>query len=232
MIEGRLMLNDNDVKIRPFDLENDLNGALVCFNEGFRHIIWPFIDHASPEFNLDCIRWFYKMSRTSFVAEVNGEIHGVLLGAAPFNVKDIISMLSFSFFTILPKVLINAYRFNTLAYKHFSRILYGYSYFLFFHPTCTKVSEITLFTSRKTYRGQGLGRKLMDAYLKTVKTNGLIEATVCTDTAVSYQFYESYGFDRIREFDMKAYKYSIPGESFTGIIYRIAANTEKWPWHI
>ena len=99
MMEGRLMLNDNDVKIRPFDLENDLNGALICFNEGFRHIIWPFIDHASPEFNLDCIRWFYKMSRTSFVAEVNGVIHGVLLGAAPFNVKDIISMLSFSFFS-------------------------------------------------------------------------------------------------------------------------------------
>ena len=88
-------------------------------------------------------------------------------------------------------------------------------------------SEITLFTSKRKYRGMGMGRKLMDAYIETVNKNGLKEATVCTDTSLSYHFYESYGFKIIRTFKMRAYKYSIPEESFTGLIYGIETDNER-----
>ena len=221
----------NDIKIRPFDGKKDFENALLCFNEGFRHILWPFIDHAAPDFHMDCIRLFHKMSKTSFVAEIDGEVHGLLLGAAPFKFRDILSAVGFLFFSMVPKVLVNAYQFTPLAYKHLLRCIYGFSFFIFLHPASTAISEITLFTSQKKYRGRGMGRLLMDAYLDAAKKRGAKEATVCTDTALSYHFYESYGFERIREFNMKAYKYSIPKEFFTGIIYRIDTDSKRRHMH-
>lgn len=209
----------NNLKIRPFDPDRDLPDALQCFNEGFHHILWPFIEHASPDFNIDLIKMAYKMSPDSYSAEIDGEVHGILLGAAPFKIKNIIRAMLFSTFRMLPKVLINAYKFDFLAYKHFIQFIYGYAPLVYLHPPKWPMSEITMFTSRNKFRHYGMGRKLMDTFMKTVRDQGMKGASVCTDTALSYQFYESYGFEVIRKFKMKAYKYSIPDKAFTGLIY-------------
>ncbi len=64
-----------------------------------------------------------------------------------------------------------------------------------------------------------MGRGLMDRLVDLVCTRGYEGIYVWTDTALSYRFYESYGFQLVKSFDMKAYKYSIPNKSFTGLIY-------------
>lgn len=217
----------HNVTIRPFDPSKDFPGALECYNDGFGHILWPFIEHADRQFNLDCIVWLYKMSKTAFVAEIDGEVHGILLGTAPFKLTEVLSSVKFSLTVILPGILLNTYRFNSLAYKHLFQCLYGFSYHVILHPFSWKISEITLFTSRRKYRGTGMGRKLMDTYLNSVRGRHLKEANVCTDTALSYHFYESYGFKLLKKFNMKAYKHSIPGESFTGLIYGIKVAGKK-----
>lgn len=215
---------ENKVKIRPFDEETDYPDALKCFNEGFRHILWPFIDHADPSLNLDFIRLFYKLSPDSFVAEIDGEVHGLLMGAAPFKTWGIIKAMFFAFFIMLPKLLFNRYKFDSLVYKHLGRFAYGAAPWLILQPFEWPMSEVNLFTSRRRFRGRGMGRMLMDAFFDVVKKNDQSGVSVCTDTSLSYWFYESYGFKVEKKFKMKAYKYSIPHESFTGLIYYFNLN--------
>jgi len=159
------------------------------------------------------------MSPNSFVAEIDGEVHGILLGAAPFKTWGIIKALSFGLFYMFPKILINSYKFDFLAYKHLIQCIYGFAPWIILQPHQWPASEINLFTSRKKYRGRGMGRELMDTFFKAVKKNNQTGALVCTDTALSYQFYEIYGFKMKKKFNMKAYKHSIPDKSFTGLIY-------------
>jgi GNAT superfamily N-acetyltransferase len=158
------------------------------------------------------------MSTDCFVAEVDGEIFGIIFGAAPIRAIGLIKAILFYMLRMLPKALINLYGMNWLAYKHFYRLLYGYLPFFILHPNRWPICEVTLFTSRKQYRSRGLGRSLMDRFIEMVKSRGHEGTSVCTDTALSYRFYESYGFESEREFSQKAYKYSIPDKSFKAII--------------
>jgi hypothetical protein len=68
--------------IRAFNKNKDMEGAVRCFNEGFEHILWPSIRHAKPSFHEDLVKFFYKMSTDCFVAEVDGEICGIIFGAS------------------------------------------------------------------------------------------------------------------------------------------------------
>ena len=134
-------------------------------------------------------------------------------------------MLKTIFFFIshmLPRLLINAYKMNILAYKHLIQMLYGFSPFLFLHPMTWPYAEIMMFTSLRACRNRGIGRKLMDAFLNEVKKGGIKNAYVGTDTSLSYYFYDSYGFTKVREFKMKAYGCSLPGETHRGLIYHIS----------
>lgn len=209
----------NNLKIRPFNPDRDFPDALKCFNEGFHHIMWPLIEHASPAFLMDSIKMFHKISPDSYSVEIDGEVHGILFGAAPFKILRVIRAMLFGTFIILPKLLFNVYKLNFFAYKHFFQCVIGFAPWLYLHPFKWPMSEITLFTSRNKFRHHGMGRKLMDAFIETAGNRGMKEASVCTDTALSYKFYESYGFNVIKKFNMKAYKYSLPGKSFIGLIY-------------
>lgn len=220
----RIMIALEDVRIRPFDKKKDFPDALICFNEGFHHILWPFIDHADSGFHLDVIRLFFMVSPNSFVAEVDDEVHGLIMGAAPFKSTGIAKALLFLLFVMGPKLLINRYKFNFLAYKHLVQFAYGAAPWLILQPFEWPMSEVNLFTSRRQFRGRGMGRMLMDAFFDVVRKNNQSGAAVCTDTSLSYWFYETYGFKLEKKFKMKAYKYSIPDESFTGLIYHYDLN--------
>lgn len=206
-------------KIRAFDKEKDLESAVLCFNEGFDHILWPSIKHAKPSLHEDFIKFFYKMSTDCYVAEVDGEICGIIFGAAPFKIKDILNALLFYLLYVIPKGLINVYGMNWLAYRHFFQLIYGYRPYFFLHPNRWPMCEIALFTSIKKYRSRGVGRALMDQFVDTVRARGYEGTSVATDTALSYRFYEAYGFEVEKNFVQRAYKYSIPEETFTALIY-------------
>jgi len=66
-------------KIRAFDKEKDMEGAVLCFNEGFDHILWPSIKHAKPSLHEDFIKFFYKMSTDCYAVIENTEIMAVII---------------------------------------------------------------------------------------------------------------------------------------------------------
>ena len=87
-ITGNFLLEDSEMiktNIRAFENTKDMEGAVRCFNEGFDHILWPFIKHAKPSLQEDLVKFFYKMSTDCFVAEVDGEICSIIFGAAPLR---------------------------------------------------------------------------------------------------------------------------------------------------
>jgi GNAT superfamily N-acetyltransferase len=205
--------------IRTFEIKKDMEGAVRCFNEGFEHILWPSIKHAKPSLHEDFIKFFYKMSTDCFVAEVDGEICGIIFGAAPFKIKGILNAILFYLLYVIPKGLVNGYGMNWLAYKHFYQLIYGYLPFFFLHPNRWPTCEVALFTSANKYRSRGLGRSLMDRFVGTVRARSYDGTSVCTDTALSYRFYEVYGFELEKSFIQRSYKYSIPVKSFEALIY-------------
>jgi GNAT superfamily N-acetyltransferase len=208
-----------EIKIRAINLKEDLIGATRCFNEGFEHTLWPTLRHASPSLHRDLVR-FYSLSATDcLAAEVDGEIHAIIFGAAPFRAAGMMKSYLFYTFYILPRALLNLYGMNWLAYKHFFRLFYGFLPILFRRPQRQTNCEVLLFTSTKQHRSRGLGRALMDAFIEKVRERGFAGSYVCTDTALAYRFYEVYGFRLECEFPQKGYKHSIPDRTFDWRIY-------------
>lgn len=219
------MAKDITPSIRPFDPDKDIIGAYHCFREGFYHSEWPIIKHAKVDLIMDMVRMLHKMSPQSFVAEIEGEVHGLLLGAPTTRIADFLKCIGFAILHMVPRLLFNRYRMNSLAYKHLLWLVLGWSpllylhYLHYLHPFSRHDGEVNMFATRTVYRGRGMGRKLMDTFIKAVKGKRGKGAYVCTDTASSYHFYEAYGFTKKKEFKLRAFRYSLPGKNHKGLIY-------------
>ncbi|MFP4662163.1 MAG: GNAT family N-acetyltransferase [Halanaerobiales bacterium] len=61
-------------------------------------------------------------------------------------------------------------------------------------------SEIVLFAVDKKYRGQGIGRSLLNNFLVKSKKHGARHIYLYTDIESNWKFYEYNGFKRFREF--------------------------------
>lgn len=209
----------DELLIRPFEPERDMEGVYACYAEGFRHIVWPFLDHADKSFNMDILRLFWKGCTHGFVAEQGGEVYGVIFGSIPIRPVKVASMIPGGL-----GLSIRAARgkgMEPIARRHFFRVALGYAPHVLKHPVDFSSAEILLFTSRKLLRGRGMGRRLMDAFVEKAKSERVPCIHVCTDTALSWHFYEAYGFSRVREFPMKAYAISLHGQEHRGLIYRL-----------
>jgi ribosomal protein S18 acetylase RimI-like enzyme len=77
-------------------------------------------------------------------------------------------------------------------------------------------AEIQLFVVDAAYRGQGLGRRLMDAFIKSLQEKGGKSVKLYSDPLSTWQFYESYGFTRCAEFmdPMNSYITKKPTEGY------------------
>ncbi|MBT9146435.1 MAG: hypothetical protein DDT32_00162 [Syntrophomonadaceae bacterium] len=201
--------------IREFRTSSDLNDAYECFVSSFYHIQWPIIDEANSQFIKDIILWYHHIGSKTFVAEFEGRVRGVLVGsfrpglaAAGRALVTITKMLC--------HMIAGHYQLSALAKKHLFQLFRSFLPYIYLHPHSK--AETLLLISHKEYRG-GIGRALMDAWIAEVRSNGIQTATVCTDSAMSWDFYERYGYRRVREFDYAAYKYSLPTKNVKGYIY-------------
>jgi GNAT superfamily N-acetyltransferase len=206
--------------VRAFQPERDLDGVYKAFVEGFHHILWPMIDHAHRSMVDDLVLTGHRMGVSTFVAEADGEARGVLVGACPSEPREFMRIVR----------LFNAYiwywffgegrgKARPLARAHARRMLLGYAPHVYLHPMSPS-TETLLLTSQSDYRG-GIGRAMMDAWVAESRSRGYGRTTVGTDTKLSWDFYERYGFRRVREFKMSAYHYSLPDDDVTGIIYSL-----------
>jgi GNAT superfamily N-acetyltransferase len=206
-------------KVRRFDPATDLEGASRAFESGFRHILWPLMDHADGLVE-DIILTFHSMGVATFVAEGEGEVRGILVGGLPFEtawfLRDVRSAggLLWRWFGGDCRQ-----RARPFARACLRRVIIGYLPFEYRHPLAPS-TETFLLTSQREWRG-GIGRVMMDAWLEESRSRGYRRSTVCTDSQLSWDFYERYGFKRVREFPLSAYQYSLPGEDVTGYIYSL-----------
>ncbi len=206
-------------QIRPFDPERDMEGARKAFVSGFHHILWPLIDHADGLVE-DIILTFHNMGVASFVAEAEGEARGILIGGLPFETRyligDVKVGVSFAWRWLAGGRRRCARPFARACLR---RVIIGYLPFEYRHPLA-RSTETLLLTSQKEWRG-GIGRVMMDAWVEESRARGYTRSTVCTDSQLAWDFYERYGFKRVREFPCSAYYYSLPGENVTGYIYSL-----------
>ncbi len=213
------MTTDN-VQIRDFHPATDYPGAYRAFYSGFHHILWPMLDQAEPALTMDILRLFYLAGTKSLVAEVNGEVGGILMGMAPTRLMPLLRAGAASG-PFLFRLLTNRYHMSRLARKHFRQLCGGYAPHVYFHPVYPRLNEIALFTAHKDFRGKGYGRMLMDAFVEAAVDRGGTRATVCTDSCLSWRFYPVYGFERVRRFPLTAYRCSRPGRLAEGYIYSL-----------
>lgn len=214
-------MKPEDSPIRPFRLTDDLEEACQVFISGFYHVFWPLSDETDPALCKDLIKIFSLPGNRSFAAEVDGRVVGILLGAAQPKWKYIRAGTVEAVFRFGPKAAFNRYRMSPFTRKHLRRLFYGYQPHFFKHPLNFPWAEIIVFAVHEDFRRRGLGQELMDAFLDAVRRKAIPITTVCTDSKLSWQFYPTYGFTRVREFPLTAYKYTHPGQKVTGYIYAI-----------
>jgi ribosomal protein S18 acetylase RimI-like enzyme len=209
--------------VRRFDPGRDLDAAYRCYVSGFYINSWPWIDHAEPRFVKDLILANARMSDATFVAEVDGEARGVLVGYFPAKAASLLRGMVFLGHLQL-KVLFRRYRMTPFARAAWWRLARGFVSFLIRQPRGAQ-AEVLMLNSQKEYRG-GIGRAMMDAWVAEVKAHGYDNTVVSTDSTVSWQFYERYGFKRVSEFPLRSFFYSLPGVDVKGYIYSLDISGE------
>mgnify|MGYP000342020865 CR=1 FL=1 len=60
--------------------------------------------------------------------------------------------------------------------------------------------EVLLFVVDEAYRGHGIGRAMLDRFLRYAAGQGLKTVYLSTDTESNWRFYERYGFTKYRDF--------------------------------
>jgi ribosomal protein S18 acetylase RimI-like enzyme len=203
--------------IREFRPSVDLNDAYACYISSFYHTEWPLVDGADHQFIKDNLLLLHYLGSKTLVAEADGGARGILVGLLRPRLTLAGRALKAAA-KILYRLITGRYRMNTLAKKHCFQHVRGFLPYIFLHPSGE--AETLLLISQKEYRG-GIGRALMDEWIEEVRSKGLRNATVGTDSALSWDFYERYGYQRVREFNFTAYKYSLPAKKVKGYIYSL-----------
>jgi len=206
----------NQFLIRRFNPATDMDSAFRCYVESFYHNSWPLIDHAEPRLVRDSIAAIVKMSDVPLVAEADGEARGMLVGSFPKERFAVLRALM-AWAALLLKVLLRRYEMTAFARAAFWRRVT--SEFSFIVRGLGTPAEVLMLVSQEAYRG-GIGRALMDDWVAEVRAKGYDHTTVSTDSTVSWDFYERYGFVRTHEFPIKMFFHSLPGTDVRGYIYR------------
>jgi ribosomal protein S18 acetylase RimI-like enzyme len=201
--------------IREFSPSSDLDDAYECYVSSFNHINWPIVNEAAPQLIKDTILFLHHIGSKTLVAEADGRARGVLVGLLRPRLATAGRALAVSA-RILCRWTAGRYRLSWLAKKHLFQLFRGSFPYIYLHPSSE--AETLLLMSHKEYRG-GIGRALMDAWVAEVRSSDSRNASVGTDSTLSWDFYERYGYHRMREFDYTAYKYSLPKKEVKGYIY-------------
>jgi ribosomal protein S18 acetylase RimI-like enzyme len=209
-------MQGNDFLVRKFNPESDLAAVCRAFRSGFYHNNWPIIDQAEPRFIEDNILMCARLG-PALVAVADGEPRGILTGFFPKEGLNFLREVSMST-AIGARVFFRRYQMTPFARAFYWRVVQGEITYVLRSPNSP--AEVLLLTAQKEYRG-GIGRALMDAWVGTVKARGYKKTTVATDSTLSWQFYESYGFKRVRDFPLKMYYHSLPGVEVRGYIYSL-----------
>ncbi len=212
----------SEIEIRPFDLKADVEGAARVFGNAFHYSYWPMIDEADPDLAQDVVRGMVALCNRSLVATDEGEVVGVLLGYVGIEPRGCFAMTRLILARFLPRFVTNRYHLSARARRFLLDLARSWLPIVFSEPVSSPASEILMFCVSSERHGKGIGRKLMDAFVSRAETGGAPRVVLGTDTTMSWQFYQSYGFRRILAVPMnRCYRVALPGEEVTAFIYSL-----------
>jgi GNAT superfamily N-acetyltransferase len=209
------------VTVRDYNPVRDIDGVYRAFCSGFGHVFWPMIEEADPELIKDVVRALSALGNHNLVADADGEAVGILAGCVGIKPRLAASAFKQNLLVLLPRIIMNQYNATRKARKHIQLVNKNYLPFsIKSTPTFFPFCEVLLFVIVKEYRGRGVGRLLMDEYVRRVRDGGGKRAVVLTDSELSWWFYQAYGFKRIKSYPLRdCYAISRPGREVTGYSY-------------
>ncbi len=131
----------------------------------------------------------------SYVAEIDGQIVGVIMGAskhATHTATTVISTLQYIFYTL--QIML----FHRKACCGKGNTHQAYEALLHDRKELYD-GVLTLFIVQKNYRGQGIGKALLRGLQMYWKAQGTNRSYLYTDNTCNYGFYEHMGFTRADE---------------------------------
>lgn len=212
-------MDNGDVLIRPYDGNRDREAVRDCFKSGFGQTTWPLWEYSDVRAIDDMIELDVRICSVNLVADVEGIARGVLLGQTSMGALSAVREISLLAAFMNRRLLLDRKAMRPFARINLLRVVSGeLPYYV--HSPRGKAAEIYDLTSMEGYRG-GIGRAMVDAFVQKSREAGLKRVDVGTDSELSWGFYESYGFKRVREFPIHIYDFSLPGKKVTGYIYSL-----------
>jgi ribosomal protein S18 acetylase RimI-like enzyme len=211
------MTYDREIRIRDCDPGRDLDGLCRTFSGAFHHTFWPVIDEAEPELIRHMMRGLLAFSPQSLVAtEGDGSIVGFILGYTGFDLQGMMRGAAVFLNWIFSGLLLNRFRASPMARRFILDVAHHMGPIMLrglrhdTNPAC----EVNVFAVDPASQGRGIGKRLMDEFVREAKTAGARQVVLLTDTTLSWQFYPSYGFHEARRFEVpRAYVRSLPDEA-------------------
>lgn len=211
--------NQQEIIIRPYERRRDLAAVRECFRSGFARTEWPIWEFSEQRVIDEMIDLDVRLGSISLVAEIAGAARGILIGSTRTGPREELRMIALSLPFLFRRWVSDRASMLSFARANLLKLLAGeLSYYL--HSPGGRAAGILDLTSMEDFRG-GIGTALMDAFVAEARRCGLKRIDVETDSELSWGFYESYGFRRVREFPLHIYDYSLPGRNVTGYIYSL-----------
>ena len=210
---------DQHFEVRMFVPENDLRAACRCFADSFYPSLWPLIYEADESFIEDILLALHNLGDVSLTAVADGKARGLIIGFFTQKARKKLSKKlknAAAFLKITFKGLCGRYHMSSLARSLMLRWSLGYLPFLFKHPVSE--SQIIFLGSQEAYR-KGIGKVLVDAWIREMRRHGCSTTIVSTDSTLNYKFYERRGFTKVAEFPINSYRLLMPEKQIKGMIY-------------
>lgn len=212
-------MKSDGLLIRAYESNKDREAVRECFKSGFSHTMWPVWKYSETRAVDDMIELDARCCSVNLVADIGGAARGVLFGSTSKGFWSTVREISLLVGFMSRYLIFDRKAMDPFARLNLVRMVLGELPY-YTHSPKGKAAEIYDLTSMAGYRG-GVGRALVDAFVERASEAGFKRVDVGTDTEMAWGFYERYGFNRVREFPLHIYDYSLPGRKVTGYIYSL-----------
>lgn len=207
--------------LREYNPFLDRSDTAETIRSAFAHNFSPFWKDA-PEYALAVLDLVARFADVRLVMTDDGNrARGAIFCVAPFTFMRFAGALGGTA-SLGWQRLTGAIRLSEKG-REFERNLFG-AYLPIFakYPLRARHFEVVLFAIHESMRSKGFGKKMMDEAVRRVYARGAAELSLLTDSTMSWQFYERYGFTRSHSYPLgNAYALATGSTSEQAYIYHL-----------
>lgn len=212
----------SEYRITAYEPARHLEGCTRALRSAFSHNHWPAWQCASPRMARDFTAALAAISDLNLVIEDDsGGAHGQIFCMAPAKRSRMLRGLP-AIARLAGLFATGLYFPRPAAIRHLMGIGRGYWGLFRNHPVHDPHFEVVLFAIHESVQGKGLGKRLMNAAIEEFGKRGAMNAILMTDSTMSWQFYERYGYQRAMSVPMgSAYRLAMDSDSEDAYVYRL-----------